>query len=131
VAYSFSVYGPNGFFREFRGDITGNAAQVEVDAIYTVTRSGDGVAGPGIILQLRNADAGPREITIHDGYAQKTEALTVAAGATEKKAYPLDASSGWYDLLVAVDGDAHFQRHIAGHVETGSDSVTDPAIGKA
>ncbi|MGB9416552.1 MAG: phospholipase C, phosphocholine-specific [Acidobacteriaceae bacterium] len=131
VDYSFSVYGPNGFFRAFSGDITGNAAQVEVDAIYTVTRSGDGVAGPGIILQLRNADAGPREITIHDGYAQKTEALTVAAGATEKKAYPLDASSGWYDLLVAVDGDAHFQRHIAGHVETGSDSVTDPAIGKA
>jgi phospholipase C len=128
--YSFSVYGPNGFFRACSGDIAENAVHVEVDAIYTVTRSGDGMAGPGIILQLRNADAGPREITIHDGYTRKTETLTIAGGATEEKAYPLDASFGWYDLLVSVDGDAHFLRHVAGHVETGRDSVTDPAMGK-
>ena len=129
--YNFSVYGPNGFFRAFSGDIAGNAVQVEVDATYMVTKSGYDVASPGIILHLHNADAEPREITIHDGYTRKTETLTLATGATKGKAYPLDTSFGWYDLLVAVDGDLHFLRHVAGHVETGRDSVTDPAIGKA
>jgi hypothetical protein len=32
---------------------------------------------------------------------------------------------------VTVEADLHFQRHVAGHVETGSDSMTDPAIGTA
>jgi len=31
-------------------------------------------------------------------------------------------------LTVRVDSDASFQRQLAGHVETGKSSVTDPAI---
>jgi hypothetical protein len=34
-------------------------------------------------------------------------------------------------LLVEIEGDARFRRHIAGHVETGLDSMTDPAMGEA
>jgi phospholipase C len=43
----------------------------------------------------------------------------------------LEESFGWYDLTVRVDSDARFQRQLAGHVETGRPSVTDPAIGAA
>ena len=40
-----------------------------------------------------------------------------------------DVLPGWYDLAVSVAADPVFLRHIAGHLETGKDSATDPLIG--
>jgi phospholipase C len=40
----------------------------------------------------------------------------------------LHESFGWYDMTVGVDSDASFQRQLAGHVEAGKPSMTDPAI---
>jgi phospholipase C len=36
---------------------------------------------------------------------------------------------GWYDLIITVTGDPTFNYRLAGHVETGDDSISDPAIG--
>ena len=33
------------------------------------------------------------------------------------------------DLTITVEGDAGFEYRLAGHVETGKDSVSDPAMG--
>lgn len=129
-AYSFAVHGPNGFYRVLSGNIS-RSAEIEVDAVVSVTRSGDGVASSGIALMLRNASAGTRKLTIRDGYTQRTETIPIAAGATEKKEWRLDENFGWYDLQVEAEGDADFRRHFAGHVETGRDSMTDPAMAKA
>ncbi len=41
----------------------------------------------------------------------------------------LDQFGGWYDLIVTVSGDASFKYQLAGHVETGKDSISDPALG--
>jgi phospholipase C len=128
TAYNLAVYGPNGFYRALSGKFDGSVADVEVDAIVTVTHSGGGVTSAGIILTLRNAGGSSKNLTIRDGYTKKTLAIPVAAGATEKKNCSLDASFGWYDLLVETEGDPDFRRHFAGHVETGRDSITDPAI---
>ena len=81
------------------------------------------------MLTLRNVDTGAREIKIRDGYTQKTKTVALAAGDTKQHHWALEKSFGWYDLTVETD--AHFKRHIAGHVETGRDSMTDPAMGKA
>ena len=40
----------------------------------------------------------------------------------------LDEFFGWYDLIVTVAGDAAFKYRLAGHVETGRDSFSDPAL---
>jgi phospholipase C len=37
-------------------------------------------------------------------------------------------SNGWYDLAVTSDHDHAFLRRLAGHVETGRPSTSDPAI---
>ena len=39
------------------------------------------------------------------------------------------ATFGWYDLTIATDADSTFLRRIAGHLENGEDSVSDPAFG--
>ncbi len=41
----------------------------------------------------------------------------------------LDQFYGWYDLIVTVAGDPTFKYRLAGHVETGQDSFSDPALG--
>jgi phospholipase C len=41
----------------------------------------------------------------------------------------LNALHGWYDLIVTVAEDPSFNYRLAGHVETGRDSFSDPALG--
>jgi phospholipase C len=36
---------------------------------------------------------------------------------------------GWYDLIITVAGDPTFKYRLAGHVETGAESISDPALG--
>ena len=86
------------------------------------------VPGP---LRSRLANPGPRSVrvTVRDGYGSRPRTLAVGAGQTVTERWVLARSRGWYDLLVTVAGDPHFQRRYAGHVETGEDTVTDPLMG--
>jgi phospholipase C len=43
--------------------------------------------------------------------------------------WELHQSFGWYDLVATVESDSTFRYQLAGHVETGEESRTDPAIG--
>jgi phospholipase C len=36
---------------------------------------------------------------------------------------------GWYDVTITSSGDTAFVRHLAGHVESGRVSISDPALG--
>jgi phospholipase C len=98
---------------------------------YSPLRLRDGVVIGGLTLSLNNAAATACQVTILHGYTQQTETETVTAKGTARRHWLLETTSGWYDVLVTVDADLRFQRHLAGHVETESDSSTDPAIGKA
>jgi phospholipase C len=50
-------------------------------------------------------------------------------GTDWSPSWELEASFGWYDLTIEVESDATFQQRLAGHLETGNDSVSDPAVG--
>jgi len=41
----------------------------------------------------------------------------------------LNSTGSWYDFIVTCDADPSFQRRLAGRMETGRHSVTDPAMG--
>jgi phospholipase C len=53
----------------------------------------------------------------------------VEPGATPSRYWSLESSFGWYDFTIDVESDPGFGRRLAGHVETGHDSMSDPAIG--
>ena len=65
-----------------------------------------------------------------NAYGGAASTHTVGAGATAAASRPLGASFGWYDLSIRSSGDSQFLRRIAGHVETGVASRTDPVIGR-
>ncbi len=35
---------------------------------------------------------------------------------------------GWYDFLITVEGDSLYSRELAGHIESGKASISDPAM---
>ncbi len=49
------------------------------------------------------------------------------AGRTVEAHWDLSCSAQWYDLTFSVQANAAWVRRIAGHIETGQASTTDPA----
>ncbi|MFC5865481.1 phosphocholine-specific phospholipase C [Acidicapsa dinghuensis] len=122
-AYDLAVYGPNGFLRSFKGSITGNhPANLDVRAAYDIHRN-------GITLTIRNL-AHATEVRIADAYTGDTFKSNLKSGEILINTWYLDHSHGWYDLTVSVESDSYFAYQFAGHVETGQDSITDPAIAR-
>jgi phospholipase C len=54
--------------------------------------------------------------------------IQLRAGENIVKYWPLARFFGWYDFVLNIESDAAFLQQLAGHIETGRDSVTDPAI---
>jgi len=120
----YSVYGPNGFLRTFVGSLGAGSAKLTVNAIYEKEWE-------GIALVIRNHGSDTEKVTISDAYSGKTHTHHVYPHDSLSYAGDLHKSFGWYDFTVGVESEASFQRQLAGHVETGRPSVTDPAIGGA
>ena len=68
-------------------------------------------------------------MSIVDAYSKDEITHTLKTGEELTKHWNLKKTSGWYDFVIEVDTDTSFQQHIAGHIETGEESMTDPAIG--
>ena len=122
TAYDLSVYGPNGFLRAFKGSVTGSGkSNLDIRSAYDIRRN-------GIILTIRNLSASKTEVRVTDAYTGETLKQTLRPNESLENGWYLDRSFGWYDLTVSTESDSSFSHQLAGHVETGNDSVTDPAI---
>jgi phospholipase C len=121
-SYDFSVFGPNGFFRRFTGSVGIRHASLTIDAGYR--RGSEAIA-----LAIQNRDPHPVTVRILDAYSGHTTTHVVPGEDMFTYSAALEGSFGWYDFSVRVESDPTFERQIAGHVETGRDSMSDPAIG--
>jgi phospholipase C len=122
--YDLSVYGPNGFARYFRGSAGANAAALEL-------RSACGTEEQGSI-GWRITNVSNRRVTVEilDAYTgHKVRRLLMPHQSLDEAGRKLHQFFGWYDLVVTVPDDPTFEYRLAGHVETGRDSFSDPALG--
>ena len=120
--YDLALHGPNGFLRRFRG---GPRDILEVSQGY------DAKSG---LLQLTLKSRGRARLVVHAANAYAPGAarrIAIAAGQTLLEAWPIASEGHWYDLTVTVEGDPAFERRLAGHVETGRPSRSDPALDRA
>lgn len=118
-AYDLEVYGPNGYFHRFTGNVQNNEPAVTLEYDH---------AKGGITVSLQNdGSTHLRGAIITNAYDYaKTEDISVAPGKKVKKKRNLQKSGNWYDFTVKTDGG--FSHRFAGRVETGKDSVSDPAM---
>ncbi|CAE6865885.1 Non-hemolytic phospholipase C [Paraburkholderia aspalathi] len=136
-SYDWAVHGPNGFLREFRGNLKnvshlGQAPEVAV--CYDV-------ASGNIQLTLDNrgsTKATVFQISDNAYYQNKPVQVTVAGGSEQTLMWSGSADShngapicsGWHDVSIRVAGDPSFLRRVAGCVQPKSGPLkTDPAIG--
>src|SRR5262249_35432917 len=122
-AYQISVYGPNGFVRLFNGSVVSVAAALDVRVKY-----GKGGGRASMECTIENA-GDTAEVSVVDAYTRSVSIRKLSRHATIVEKLSLDRFFGWYDLMITVAGDPTFQYRLAGHVETGSDSFSDPALG--
>lgn len=123
--YDLAAYGPNGFLRSFKGSVDARSdhAQLDVRAEYDADEHGS------ITLRIVNKGKHRAAITVRDAYTGLDVKRTLSPREDMEHEFLLHAFHGWYDLIIRVQNDASFEYRLAGHVETGRDSITDPAIG--
>ncbi|MES1204798.1 MAG: phospholipase C, phosphocholine-specific [Pseudomonadota bacterium] len=123
TSYDLSVYGPNGFLRAFKGSVSGlGKANLDVRSVF----HGDHC---GLTLEVHNRGGAIGKVRIFDAYTRKTTVLSFDSCDTLSQHWQLERTFGWYDLTIKVDSDPGFKQQLAGHVETGRDSMSDPALG--
>jgi phospholipase C len=120
--YDLWVLGPNGFHRHFIGGAQRPtlAATATWDARSSRLR-----------LALRNQGGRTIDVSVDTGaYEGMLAPWSTAIGPhrASSHAWSLARTGGWYDLSVRVAGEDAYLRRFAGRVETGRDSVTDPAM---
>lgn len=123
--YDLLVYGPNGFFREFKGGLVSQQS-VAVDSRLVYDRNECFVT-----LEIQNLGRAPATVHVSEAYSRESTTLTLRAGEQLRRPWRLRGSFGWYDLSVTCGSDPAFLQHFAGHLESGEDSMSDPAIGTA
>ncbi|WP_370901287.1 phosphocholine-specific phospholipase C [Chryseobacterium gossypii] len=108
--YDYEVFGPNGFYRNFKGDrksgleilLTDLPAKNEIELIFRGNKNTD--------------------VSITDLYEMSEKKISLHQ-AKEKMIINLNKTKGWYDLKVTAG--THLW-HFAGRIETGKTSVSDP-----
>ncbi|KGE14347.1 phosphocholine-specific phospholipase C [Sphingobacterium deserti] len=113
--YHIRIYGPNGFYRSFKGSKTRETALLNVEqAEYTES----------ITIQTTN---NKQHLAVKDlSYGQEGKAFSAHSFKWKMN---LEKSFGWYDIEVTASEDPDFSYQYAGHLETGKASRTDPLMG--
>jgi phospholipase C len=123
TGYDFSVYGPNGFLRAFKGSAARpDSTNLDVRAKYDDE-------GDGVTLYITNQRSHEEKVSVLNNYTGETFKRTLGPKDRVTRHWSSPRHSGWYDLSIKVAEDSRFEYRFAGHVENGRDSVSDPAIG--
>ncbi|MEP6484376.1 MAG: phospholipase C, phosphocholine-specific [Rudaea sp.] len=118
--YSLAVHGPNGFVREFDGDISTDV--VEASCEYVVQGHSSRLR-----LTLSNGSSDARSAVV-DASAYglgSIETVDIAPNSNATIEWNVERTTrGWYDVIVTRPDDLTFRRRLAGHIETGFASVS-------
>ncbi len=127
-AYDLTAVGPNGFVRRFAGNRT--TATTAGNANPEVTLRHD-PANNVVRLTMTNTGQAACTLTVRPGNRGDLPwTYPLAAGATSSDYFSTAGSfGGWYDLTVTADTGDGFLRRFAGHMENGSESISDPVMG--
>lgn len=120
--YHLKLYGPNGFFREFRG--SKNDPQLEI------TWAGE---GKGLVIQLRYQNRSKNDLKVKltdNSYKTGVRTAMMNAGKTASMRLDIAKSHGWYDFSITIEGDSLYEKRYAGRWENGKTRKTDPAMGR-
>ena len=126
-AYDLWVLGPNGFHRHFVGNArrVAAAAQANPEVIVSYNKSyGD------LVIDLVNSGSVPCTFVVEATryFSDPAATHTVPARSQQRIYRSLNDSGRWYDFTVKVQGQAEYRRRVAGRLENGLPSISDPTM---
>lgn len=125
--YYLKAYGPNGFYRSFRGGAKNLGISVRV---RYAEHKNSGRPNGSLLVILQNNSNSKKKVILKDGsYKQPSQRVPISPGEQKKVQIDLSKSYGWYDVIVTVEGQLNFEEQFAGKVETGEVGKTDPLMG--
>jgi phospholipase C len=126
--YHLRVYGPNGFFREFKGNAADPGVQIKLK--YAMMPNGKKLSGNAELI-IENPGKQSLAIEITDNaYKINNHQIIVPADGKLSQLLTLEKSFGWYDVSVKAAESEQFEQRFAGRVETGLSSFSDPLMGR-
>jgi phospholipase C len=126
--YHVRVDGPNGFMREFVGDVTGPDLDIQV----TYASGGSKTLSGQVEIRITNRGETAQTIQVEDlSYGNQAVARKISGKGNATILVDTKGSKGWYNFAIKAEGFPAFSRTAAGRVETGRWSITDPEIGRA
>ena len=83
----------------------------------------------GCCCRVHNVSGRQVQVRADNAYAPHDHHnLNLGPGAEALDAWPIAAAGHWYDISVAVAAEPAYGRRLAGHIETGRPSRSDPAL---
>jgi phospholipase C len=122
AAYDLAVYGPNGFFRQFKGSIVSSATRIQLQTTYDAQTD-------RVTLVMTNRGATRVTVNVRDNYSGQVTSQNVDAGGPGSQRHTVSPFDGWYDFVVTASYDTDFSCETAGRLENHRDRITDPAMG--
>lgn len=125
--YHLRVYGPNGFFRELKGDA--HDPLLDITCHYERNAKKQLTGNINLHIVNKSNDAYTVE-AIDNAYQKGAQTKLVEPSATAVILLDLSKNFGWYDVSIKINGVPIFEKRYAGRVETGKQSYTDPFMGR-
>ncbi|WP_312902793.1 phosphocholine-specific phospholipase C [Chryseobacterium taichungense] len=113
--YDYEVFGPNGFYRHFKGN---NAPELEISLNNIPSKNRVEI----IVKKNKKKESITSKITLENLYEQKKTEISLTP-IQEKIVVDLNKTKGWYDLKIESDNNIW---HFAGRLENGKPSISDP-----
>jgi phospholipase C len=125
--YDLWVLGPNNFHRSFVGNVNAVRSAGTPNPEFVASASDNG----NVTMTFRNTGtaAATFQIAANAYFQPGSFRAMVGPGQTVSKTWNLAASGGWYDFSATVAELPGYTRRVAGRIESGRDSVSDPAAG--
>lgn len=124
-SYQIDVFGPNGYYRSFKGSTTESIAEINVRTEISNPES------PKLILEVFNHH--PKSaftfVLEDQGYGKARQEFEIEENRSKKVILETPGSFGWYDFALTIKGNESFERKFAGRIETGKPTKTDPQMG--
>jgi phospholipase C len=131
--YHLRVYGPNGFYREFKG--SAHDPMIDIFCEYQTRTINKTKLTGNIEIMMRNPTNMPYRVLITDNVYKSPPLKKILHPANNNSGniiIPIDLSKsfGWYDFTIKIIGNDLFEKRYAGRVETGEQGYSDPYMGR-
>jgi phospholipase C len=133
-SYHLGVHGPNGFFREYKGNE--RDPHLQIQCAYERRMDNNRKLTGKLVLTVSNQDQQHSYRLVIRDHAYKGQPVSKEIPAAPvspagmRIVLDTEHSFGWYDIGVTVEGFGSFEQRYSGRVETGKDSFTDPYMGR-